>query len=238
MPNPPSRTAGRRHVLIGSVALVLLVAIGFVVIGALLQPERTFNVKLDDLLASEREAAGWTLTRRPIAATVEMNKAVAELLNYDDGVYAIYNGNDIRISIYAAYWSPGKMSHRLIATHTPDVCWVGGGWQSLSRDAQVISGKGGAAAFPMERRTFQLKGQTEHVVFCHLVGDGAMSYQTVNVPPWHASISDVFARGFRQRDEQLFLRVSSNRPVEEFKDAVPVQIFLDRLARAMPKMVN
>jgi hypothetical protein len=90
----------------------------------------------------------------------------------------------------------------------------------------------------MEYRTFRLQGQQENVIFCHLVGERSMSYGTRTVPPWHAPLSDLFKRGIRQRDEQIFLRISSNRPLEEFRNTPPVQIFLARLASAAPAMVQ
>ena len=44
---------------------------------------------------------------------------------------------------------------------------------------------------------------------------------------------DDAARGFNQREEQFFVRISSNRPLEEFQDAPPVRHFLHRLAIAL-----
>ena len=43
-------------------------------------------------------------------------------------------------------------------------------------------------------------------------------------------------RGFRQREEQFFVRISSNRPLDEFRDTPPVQIFLRRLSAELEKM--
>jgi hypothetical protein len=38
---------------------------------------------------------------------------------------------------------------------------------------------------------------------------------------------------FRQREEQFFLRVSSNRPLEELRDAEPVRILLGRFRKTL-----
>jgi hypothetical protein len=38
---------------------------------------------------------------------------------------------------------------------------------------------------------------------------------------------------FRQREEQFFLRVSSNRPLAEFKDTEPVTILLGRFRKVL-----
>lgn len=68
-----------------------------------------------------------------------MRKAVGELLNYSQGLHWDYLGpNGQRLSVYLAYWSADKMSSRLVAGHTPDVCWVAGGWKR--RHQPVLSG--------------------------------------------------------------------------------------------------
>jgi hypothetical protein len=85
----------------------------------------------------------------------------------------------------------------------------------------------------MEHRIFQLGGQTEHVVFCHVVGGRALSYGTGGLPPWYGFLSDLWARGFRQREEQFFLRISSNRPMEEFRETEPVTILLGRFQKTL-----
>ena len=86
---------------------------------------------------------------------------------------------------------------------------------------------------PMEYRVFQLSGQTEYVVFCQVVGGRALSYGTGGLPPWYGFLSDLWARGFRQREEQFFLRISSNRPLAEFKEAKPVTILLARFGKIL-----
>jgi hypothetical protein len=63
-----------------------------------------------------------------------------------------------------------------------------------------------------------------------------MSYGTGGVPPWYGFLADLFAKGFRLREEQFFVRISSNRPLTEFKDAPPVQFFLQRLSAELVKM--
>src|SRR5690606_27133761 len=44
-----------------------------------------------------------------------------------------YISGPLRLSVYVAYWEPAKMSSRLVAGQTPDVCWVGAGWTCTPR---------------------------------------------------------------------------------------------------------
>jgi len=252
-----------RRVIGRSLVAVLAVAVGLIVIGGMRPRERTFTGTLKELVPQADEVAGWAVAYHPVAETAELQKATAEMLNYDDAVYAIYTRGEMRISVYAAYWSPGKMSNRLIAGHTPDVCWVGSGWVPLkaetgSRSVQIgdfhhetrerhENGNSGAEArldkaatapvLPMEHRVFQLGEQTEYVVFCQVVGGRALSYGTGGLPPWYGFLSDLWARGLRQREEQFFLRISSNRPLEEFRETEPVTILLGRFRKVFNREV-
>ena len=161
-----------------------------------------------------------------------MQKAVDELLHFSQACYTDYGLGGLRVSIYVAYWQPGRMPHRLIAGHTPDVCWVGGGWECLARRTELVpTAAPRGHTLTMEGRAYSLREQTEYVVFCHLVGGKAVSYDTGREPPWYASIADLFTRGLQQRDEQCFVRISSNRPLPEFISTPPVRLFLQAVAK-------
>lgn len=131
-------TLGRRA-LFAALGAVLLGAIGLVIYGETRPLERTFYGSVKDLLPKPEDVPGWAVQYLPIADTPEMQAKVNELLNYDDAVYAVYTKGAERVSIYIAYWTPGKMSERLIAGHTPDVCWVGAGWR-------IVEAKSGRSA--------------------------------------------------------------------------------------------
>ena len=230
---PPS--TGRKTVLLMVAALALLLtAIGLIIYGQTRPLEQTFHGKLADLLPPA--PAGWTRTERPIADTPEMKQKVNETLNFDDGVFYDYTNGNLRLSVYIAYWAPGKMSSRLVAGHTPDVCWVGAGWECTergevtpppsairdplsvggtpsSRDGLQSTARGRAGYIPQlppaESRTFAANGTTEYVWFWHLVGGESQSYGTGKQPPWYAFITDMMQAGFSQRGEQFFIRLSS-----------------------------
>lgn len=103
------------------------------------------------------------------------------------------------------------MSHRLVAGHTPDVCWVGNGWkiEEARSGVRLPDGRGGEVQ-PGEERTMTHGKQTEYVVFWHLLDRLAKSYGTRGMPPWYAFFTDLFARQLNQQPEQFFIRASSN----------------------------
>jgi hypothetical protein len=139
------------------------------------------------------------------------------------------------------------MSHRLIAAHTPDVCWVGAGWERMDGrqiqlsgvDMQVIPGtetreaveashltNSALADVFWEYREFNLRGRTEYVIFLHLVGGRGMNYGVIGLPPWYSVWQDLAERGLRQREEQFFVRISGNRPLPEIISSEPIRRFL------------
>lgn len=220
----------KNYVIVSAVAgAILLVGVGLVLIGSRPPPERTFKGAVKDLLPKPEEIPGWTVEYQPIADTPEMKAKVTELLNYDDAVYAVYTNGSQRLSVYIAYWAPGKMSHRLVAGHTPDVCWVGAGWTKEDARSGVLlaDGKGGMIQ-PAEMRVMSLNGHREYVVFWHLLDGRVVSYGTGWRPPWHAFWDDIWAMGIKQRQEQFFLRISSNLPLAESWETECVRLLLER----------
>lgn len=231
-----------RYLILIFPLVLLTLGVALVSYGSMRVPAPTFSGNLRGLLPSLPE--GWTMREIPIADSPEMKEAVGELLNFDDGVFVNYLGpNGDRLSVYVAYWTPGKMSHRLIAGHTPDVCWVLTGWKrsSMERiDGSLLSPSAHKKAtwrtsgaddpkstgfLPLvqlqrvipdgEGRTFVANGKTEYVWFWHLVGGQSKRYGGNLAPPWYAAITDMLQKGFNQREEQFFIRLSSNSPLAD-----------------------
>ncbi len=223
---------GRRGVLL-FLGAVLFLAMVVGIVGSRLTPVRSYRMSLRSLFPDSAILRGWEVRRQPVAETLEMQRAVGEILSFTDAEFAHYSNGGLRVSVFLAYWEPGRMSHRLVAGHSPDVCWVGGGWSLRSTESVVVTTAAIIGdAMPFEYRVFELNGQAEYVIFCHLLGGEPMTYRTLGRPPWHAMFSDLFTLGLRQREEQFFVRISSNRPFAEFKEALPLQLFLKQLVRA------
>jgi hypothetical protein len=208
-------------------AVLLIAAIGLMLYGNSRSAKSSFDVKLADILPPAPE--GWTVKTREIASTPEMKEAVGELLNYDDGVFVDYTSGVYRISVYIAYWSPGKMSHRLVAVHTPDVCWVGNGWKKEKSEIVVGLSANGRPLPPAEGRLFSARGNPEYVWFWHVVGSHVKSYATGFAPPWYAAITDILEKGINQREEQFFIRLSSSIPLDSLSLQPALQLILAKL---------
>lgn len=121
-----------------------------------------------------------------------------------------------QIIIYLAHWRPGQASVSLVASHTPDACWPGSGWQLLAmppaqtRVSPVVAGRPLA---PAESRQFKSGDYTEFVWFWHIYDGRPIAYRD----PYSASelLRIAWRYGFRHDGDQLFVRVSSNRPWAE-----------------------
>lgn len=210
---------------------ILIAGIILFLVGLRPPPPRTFHGSVKDLLPKIEGMPGWKVEYLPIADTPEMQAKVNEELNYDDAVFAVYTRGIERISIYIAYWTPGKMPHRLVAGHTPDVCWTGAGWMIESAESGLrMTVDGGRALLPCEARQMALNGNREHVLFWHIANGESIAYGTRWVAPWYAFITDLFTRNLDQRPEQFFIRVSSSRPngVNEFLAPLASVLATDR----------
>lgn len=211
---------------VGAMAAVLLAAVGLQIYAA----RRSAGEAAPARLLKEqfaRELAGWTVEEQPIAETAEMKRAVGELLNFDDAIFLSYRRGGRQFDVYAAYWKPGKMSQRLVAGHTPDVCWVGAGWRKVSAGNAAVAGgaPGGGAGVEKfawapvggEFRVFDDPGGARRwVAFWHRAGGRAVSYgDRGGPPPWWAVFSDLAEHGLDQKKSQYFVRVSANVPWEE-----------------------
>ena len=174
-----------------------------------------------------------------IASTEEMKRAVVELLNYDDAICRTYEARGVRLTVYVAEWAPGKMAPRLVAGHTPDVCWPGSGWERrIDEEAKCrafndILAEGGLR--PGALRVFARANVVEYVIYWHQVGEKFDLYGSHGSPPWWAMLADVWHEGWGPAREQRFIRISSNRPLEEvwpLPEFAPVHAALSLLGLA------
>lgn len=199
---------------------LLLFAISLIVYGELSVPAPRFHGNLAGLLPAPPD--GWKMVERSIAETPEMEATVGRILNFDDGLFCDFRGNDSRFSLYLAYWSPGRMNYREVGSHTPDVCWVANGWVKQQAGQIDLSDFVGRKTLVGEARTFMVSDQVEYVWFWHIVGRGVKSYGGAGVPPWYSAFLDIWDKGLRQREEQFFIRISSSKPLESLLDTSPL----------------
>ena len=215
-------------------ALLLIAALIALPIGSRSLGVRSFGGKVTDIIPSSEDFPDWVFTERAIADTPEMRKAVAELLNFEQGVYREFEKAGVRISIYLTYWSPGRMSQRSVGGHTPDVCWVASGWRNLLEQAGTINYEaGGRLKIVMQNRIFKLDDLTEYVAFAQIVSGRSVSYGDGRGPAWYALVEDLVKHGFSQREEQFFIRISSNRPIAQILSKGPAERSLSNLGAVL-----
>jgi exosortase len=126
-------------------------------------------------------------------------------------------GNLVQVTIYVAFWPAGQTSVSQVASHTPDACWPGAGWQSATAGTdrrQPVTAPGLALA-PAEYRLFRNeRNVAQHVWFWHIFDGRVIDYRD----PYSLSalLQIALDYGFTRQGSQYFVRVSSNRPWEEF----------------------
>ena len=161
---------------------------------------------------------GWRSHELALGATESVKSAVVKTLNYDDIVYREYTRGGVAVAVYAAYWGPGKMPTRLVASHTPDRCWTENGWTCDEMRFRQQVGLAGRPWQPVEWRRFIPPdgGLPTYVYYWHLVEgrvlDQGGRFNAIPHPLywWRDAVAQV-VHGSR---EQYFIRLTANVPLE------------------------
>ncbi|HTQ31086.1 MAG TPA: exosortase/archaeosortase family protein [Opitutaceae bacterium] len=125
------------------------------------------------------------------------------------------DGSLLQVTIYLAYWPAGQAPVSLVASHTPDACWPGSGWQAeTTADAHPLLAVGTRTLPAAEARLFRSGAFPQYVWFWHIYDGHPVAYRDPRSPrellrlAWHY--------GFKREGPQLFVRVSSNHPWADF----------------------
>lgn len=178
-----------------------------------------------------RTLTGWTVSDLPLGATEASSGAVAKTLNMDDYVYSRFSSGQKSFSVYSAYWAPGRMPTRLVASHTPDRCWTENGLRCVDmrfRETYTLADK---PLKPAEYRVF-VDGRSDptaldasariHVMYWHIVDGKIYDYGArfnVTPSPW-LWWKDALAQAAHGAREQRFIRVVSETPFDHlWRDA-------------------
>ncbi|MBI2513183.1 MAG: hypothetical protein HYV96_14490 [Opitutae bacterium] len=143
---------------------------------------------------------------------------VEKTLRYDDLLYCEYRLRAAVVTVYVAYWGPGRMPTQLVASHTPDRCWVSAGWTCEEMRHQVALGAARVVDAPGEWRRFAgPDGARLQVQFWQLVGGELYDYgeRSNRVPSIWRWWRDAARQALRAPPEQYFIRVTSDRPFEQ-----------------------
>jgi hypothetical protein len=94
---------------------------------------------------------GWQFDPVPVP---ESTREILSGTNLFNGIYRGQNGK--RITVFAGEWNADNSKELNVVAHTPDVCWVAGGWKpvSLGQPRQIVFQISGQE-IPFEVRAFQ-----------------------------------------------------------------------------------
>jgi hypothetical protein len=215
----------KRFILICmAVVLTLILSTGLVF--AFLVPDvaRTVDRPLEELLPER--IPGWQSTHVPLSQTPEGEERVLDVLDLDDVFCRQYTKGDTEIMVYAAYWFPGSEPYSSVAIHNPDSCWVIAGWDVLERESNRSIELAGIPLKEHEWGVYRKADHETHVIFWHLLGGEPNKY--IKNMIWTSSGLDSFKRqfyfiynmyqmGFDLGQDQLFVRISSNKPFQEIE---------------------
>lgn len=122
----------------------------------------------------------------------------------------------LQITVYIAYWKPGQAPVSLVSSHTPDACWPGAGWVALPGHSSQVTISNRTTLAHAEYRCFAQGELAQHVWFWHLYrGEPVTDVNPFS--PLHM-VRVVLRYGIRSQGEQVFLRISSNRPWQSFEN--------------------
>ena len=225
---PAAPAASRPWGLLSAYAVALLM-LGFFIFNTH-GPARA-SVPPPDLEALlPRQASGWDIVRTddlyrftPVLETEHLvQRSYLRRKSTPEGERPLV------ITVYVAYWAPGQVPVSLVASHTPDACWPGGGWEPEPVEpAPTPFLTGNHVVSTPEYRLFTNSGVHQNVWFWHLY-DGR-SIAQADPRSAVALMKLALTYGFRTHGEQLFVRVSSNRPWSEVGDEPLVTEILSRL---------
>lgn len=115
----------------------------------------------------QSEVSGWKFRPEPVAEQAVEILATTNLFN---GTF--YNERGERVTVFVGTWDANNPKQLAVVGHTPDVCWVGAGWQPVAGGhPDKLPLHFGAHTIPFEARTFLTpdRRSRELTVWCTLV---------------------------------------------------------------------
>ena len=191
-------------------------------------PEPTLEGQLSYIVPEELN--GWKIIDQDMAESPESSERISDFLNFDDALFRIFKKGDTFVGLYIAYWLPGKASYRWAGAHTPDTCWVQNGWTRLDRKYCIPFQNEETPFQPAEFGVYEKDGSAQNVYFWHLVGGEAFGYEQEGGHNIFAALLDIKKYGLNLRNEQFFIRLSSNKKVDELKKLEGFKQILDSLS--------
>ena len=179
-----------------------------------------------DLNQALPEVAGWVRRDIPIAASSAAMASAQGILNYSQAKQILYTKGGTQVLVYVAYWEPGKVSVVDAGSHNPDSCWVNNGCVRTERIYSVPGKIGERELLPYESGQYIVpNGGKQNVAFWHLVNGEPNRYEEQEAG-WRNGLlgrlerlplvwKDIRTYGLNQKNEQMFVRISSNARIED-----------------------
>jgi len=179
-----------------------------------------------DLNQALPEVAGWVRRDIPIAGTSAAMASAQGILNYSQAKQILYTKGGTQVLVYVAYWEPGKVSVVDAGSHNPDSCWVNNGCVRTERVYSVPGRVGERELLPYESGQYIVpNGGKQNVAFWHLVNGEPNRYEEQEAG-WRNGLlgrlerlplvwKDIRTYGLNQKNEQMFVRISSNARIED-----------------------
>ena len=190
-----------------------------------------------ELGAALPEVPGWTRREIPIAGSSAAMASAQGILNFSQAKQILYTRAGAQVLVYVAYWEPGKVSVVDAGSHNPDSCWVNNGCVRTERLYAVPGRVGERELLPYELGQYIVpNGGKQNVAFWHLVNGEPNRYEDQQAG-WRNGLigrlerlplvwKDIRAYGINQKNEQMFVRISSGARMEEmFADPANAGLF-------------
>jgi hypothetical protein len=138
----------------------------------------------------------------------------------------LYAKGGTQVLVYVAYWEPGKVSVVDAGSHNPDSCWVNNGCVRTERVYSVPGRVGEREFLPYELGQYIVpNGGKQNVAFWHLVNGEPNRYEDQEAG-WRNGLlgrlerlplvwKDIRTYGLNQKNEQMFVRISSGARIED-----------------------
>lgn len=158
----------------------------------------------------------WKYQDLDLGSTERGTARTRQILNFDDHFYREYRLGDTIFSLYVAYWGEGKMPAQLVASHTPDRCWVEGGMKCLDYRFNENLSVENFSLRPAQWRIFKKPPSEEeiYVLYWHLIDGELYDFgERLNAVPHPLNwIRDAIKDALLGTSEQYFVRLASNVP--------------------------